>query len=162
MKLYLLRHATAVDLAASDAARALAPQGEEEARRVGLALAKLGAKPTLIGCSPLLRARQTAKIIAQTLAFTGRVEIFEELHNGTPTSLLLKAVKSRSRAQEVVLVGHMPSLAGHLSELVFDVPAARAGFTPAGAACIDLTQSQLSKSRLVWFKTHAELAKSVG
>src|ERR1041385_7758381 len=109
MKLYLLRHATAVDIAPTDAARALTPRGEEEARKAGLALAKLGAKLTHIGCSPLLRARQTAEIVAKVLQFPGTVEPFEELVNGTPTEMLLRKVKERAGAKEVLLVGHMPS-----------------------------------------------------
>lgn len=157
MKLYLLRHATAVDIAPTDAGRALSKRGEEEAARVGLALAKLGANLTHIASSPLLRARQTAAIVAQALQFRGPLEVLDELENGTPTALLLAAVKARREVREFLLVGHMPSLAGHLSDLVLQIPTARAGFTPAGAACIDLAQSQLSPQRLLWFKTHAEL-----
>jgi len=161
MKLYLLRHATAVDIAPTDAARALTTRGEEEAKRAGLALVKLGAKFTHIGCSPLLRARQTAEIVAKALEFPGAVEPFEELMNGTPTGMLLQVVKTRSGTREVLLVGHMPSLAGHLSELVIDIPVSRSAFTPAGAACVDLPKLQLGAGRLVWFKTHGELVKSV-
>ena len=42
MKLYLLRHATAVDVASSDAQRELTKEGREEARIVGAALAMAG------------------------------------------------------------------------------------------------------------------------
>jgi len=160
MKLYLLRHATAVDIAPTDEARALTPRGEEEARRTGLALAKLGAELTHIGCSPLLRARQTAEIVARTLQFTGAPELLEELVNGTPTEMLLQEVKARVGAKEFLLVGHMLSLAGHLSELVFSLPTARCGFTPAGCACVELKKLEVNGGRLLWFKTHAELAKN--
>jgi phosphohistidine phosphatase SixA len=43
MKLYFLRHATAEDIAASDAKRQLTKVGHEEARVAGAALAKLEA-----------------------------------------------------------------------------------------------------------------------
>src|SRR4051812_11739462 len=103
MRLYFLRHATAVDIAPTDATRALTPHGEEEAKRVGFALAKLGAKPTHICCSPLLRARQTAELVAQSLKFPGKIDTLEELTNGTPTTMLLHAVKSKPGAEEVLL-----------------------------------------------------------
>ncbi|MEI6082733.1 MAG: phosphohistidine phosphatase SixA [Verrucomicrobiota bacterium] len=160
MKLYFLRHATATDIAPTDEARALTPHGEAEAKSAGLALGKLGAKLTHIGCSPLLRARQTAAIVATTLQFAGKVEPLEELVNGAPTLLLLQAIKARTGVKEMLLVGHMPSLAGHLSELVFEIPASRAGFTPAGAACVELAHLKLNAGRLLWFKPHSELAKS--
>ncbi len=65
MKLYLLRHGTASDLASSDAERELTREGEEEAQIAGSALAELGVKPSHILSSPLARARQTAEIAAQ-------------------------------------------------------------------------------------------------
>jgi len=69
MKLYLLRHATAVDVALSDAERELTREGREEARIAGAALAELGVKVSHILTSPLVRARQTAEIVAKVLKF---------------------------------------------------------------------------------------------
>jgi phosphohistidine phosphatase len=69
MKLYLLRHATAADMAPSDAKRELTHEGREEARIAGEALAKLGVRPSHVLSSPLTRARQTAEIAAKALSF---------------------------------------------------------------------------------------------
>jgi len=71
MKLYFVRHASASDISASDAARKLTNEGCEEARVAGKALVKLGAKPARIFSSPLVRARQTAEILG-----TSKVRIF--------------------------------------------------------------------------------------
>src|SRR5580698_564113 len=86
MKLYLLRHATAVDIASSDALRELTKEGREEARIAGAALAELGVKLSHFFSSPLVRARQTAEIAAKALKFPGKVEILDELENGSSTT----------------------------------------------------------------------------
>ena len=62
MKLYFLRHATATDLAPSDAERPLTAVGRDEARSAGSALARLGCECSHILSSPLVRARQTAGV----------------------------------------------------------------------------------------------------
>ena len=117
MKLYLVRHATASDSAPSDADRRLTREGEAEARVIGKALAKLGVKPDAIAASPLLRARETAAIIGSALG-DGEVEIVEELENGPSTTALIRGLKAHAGARELILVGHMPSLAEHLAEFL--------------------------------------------
>src|SRR5258708_14959043 len=118
MKLYLLRHATAVDVAPSDAERDLTREGREEARIAGAALAELGVRLSHILSSPLLRARQTAEIAAKALKFPGNVEFLEELANNATTTALLKALKPFAPAGEILLVGHMPTLSEHLAALI--------------------------------------------
>ena len=108
MNLYFVRHTTAADYSANDAQRALTRQGEDEARRVGIALAGFEVQPSRIFSSPMLRAQQTAGIIGRELKFAGAVETLEELTNGRTTPSLLEALPVVGG--EVVLVGHMPSL----------------------------------------------------
>src|SRR5580704_4937066 len=107
MRLYLLRHATAVDIASSDALRELTKEGREEARIAGAALAELGVKPSHVFSSPLVRARQTAEIAAKVMKLPITVEVLDELENGTSTASLLKTLKSLSSLTEILLVGHM-------------------------------------------------------
>src|ERR1044071_3826245 len=116
MKLYFVRHTTPTDGAVSDAQHPLTSQGEEEARLVGTALAGMGVRPARILSSPLLRARQTAAILGEQLEFGGATQTLDELLNGASTSSLVRALKLTS--DEIILVGHMPSLADHIAELV--------------------------------------------
>ncbi|MCX7915632.1 MAG: phosphohistidine phosphatase SixA [Verrucomicrobiae bacterium] len=118
MKLYLVRHATAVDTAPTDADRELTREGKQEARVAGRALARLKTKPQFILSSPLVRAVQTAELLAEELDFRDDIVKLTEPENGPSTSALLRALKPYSRADELVLVGHMPSLAEHLAELI--------------------------------------------
>src|SRR5690242_17854927 len=135
MKLYFVRHATASDIAPSDEERELTREGKEEARIVGAALAELGVKPSHVLTSPLVRARQTAKIAAERMKFAGELEVLDELTNGTSTPSLLKALRSYASAHEIILVGHMPSLSEHLAAIIGAGNATGLAFGKGGVAC---------------------------
>jgi len=157
MKLYFLRHASAADVAPSDAERKLTKEGEEESRIAGAALAELGVKPTRIFSSPLVRARQTVEIVAKELEFSGHLVTIEELLNDTPTQLLLKALKSHGAANELLLVGHMPSLSEHIAALI-DSPSA--GGFPLGKgsiACVELDHLRAGSGQLRWLMRQKQL-----
>ena len=64
MRVTLIRHAEAGDDAPRDESRALTVRGRADARRLGRALARRGVRFTLIVTSPLVRAVQTAEIVA--------------------------------------------------------------------------------------------------
>jgi phosphohistidine phosphatase len=154
MKLYFVRHTTAADNAPSDAQRPLTRQGEEEARLVGAALASLSVLPERIFSSPLLRARQTAASIGRELKFAGTIEAIEELNNGESTPALLRALPA---ASEIILVGHMPSLAEHLAAMIGSPTAAGFAFGKGSVACIEF---QDSSGNLQWFKHLSQFASA--
>ena len=117
MKLYFVRHATPSETAASDFAKTLTPLGEDEARIVGAALLKFGVRPAHILTSRLVRARQTAEIIGRTLDCQSEIKPIDELKNGASTQALLRVLDPYAEAAEIVLVGHMPSLAEHIGAM---------------------------------------------
>jgi phosphohistidine phosphatase len=157
MKLYLLRHATAVDVALSDAERELTREGREEARIAGAALAELGVKLSHILTSPLVRARQTAEIVAKVLKFPRDVESLDELENSTPTPSLLKALKPLPSANEILLVGHMPSLSEHLAALIGAESAQAFPLGKASVACIELEHWRAATGQLRWLMRQKQL-----
>jgi phosphohistidine phosphatase len=157
MKLYLLRHATAVDAASSDAQRELTHEGREEARTAGAALAELGVKLSHIFTSPLVRARQTAEIVAKVLKFPGDVESLDELENGASTASLLKSLKPLSPANEILLVGHMPSLSEHLAVLISAESAQAFPLGKASIACVELEQARAGTGQLRWLMRQKQL-----
>jgi len=150
MKLYFVRHTTAADYSANDAQRALTRQGEDEARRVGIALAGFEVQPSRIFSSPMLRAQQTAGIIGRELKFTGAIETLEELTNGRTTPSLLKALTVAG--SEVILVGHMPSLAEHLTEILGKPNSSEFAFGKGSVACVELESSDGTGGKLLFFK----------
>ena len=159
MKLYFLRHATASDFAASDEERELTNEGREEARIAGKALAKLGVKPARIVSSPLLRAQQTAEIVAKVL--DSEVEILDELTNDTPTSRLLKAVKAAGEAKETVLVGHMPSLAGHVAHLIRAGSGEGLALGKGSVALVETGELKAGTGELRWLMRQKQLRELI-
>lgn len=162
MKLYLLRHATASDMAPSDAARELTREGEEEAQIAGAALAELGVTPSHVLSSPLVRARQTAEIAAKALKVQRGVESVDELANGTPTQTLLRALKSYSSEDEILLVGHMPSLSEHLAALIGSKNPQGLPLGKACVACVDLDELRPGRGQIRWLLRQKNLRHIVG
>ena len=150
MKLYFVRHTTAADYSANDAQRALTRQGEDEARRVGIALAGFGVQPSRIFSSPMLRAQQTAGIIGRELKFARPTETLEELTNGRTTPSLIKALPVAGR--EVILVGHMPSLAEHVAAILRKPNSSGFAFGKGSLACVELESSDGLGGKLLFFK----------
>jgi phosphohistidine phosphatase len=157
MKLYLVRHTTASDIAASDAERELTREGREDARIVGVALAELGVKPSRVGSSPLVRARQTAEIVAQATKFRGEVELVDELTNGTSTSTLLKMLQAYSSQEEILLVGHMPSLSEHLAAFIGSKSPQGLPLGKGSVACIDIDELRSGHGQLRWLMRQKQL-----
>lgn len=150
MKLYFVRHTSASDSAATDASRPLTRQGEEEARLVGVGLAGLGVRTGRIFSSPLLRAQQTAGIIARELKFAGQPGVLQELINGESTDSLLDALPA---VGEAMLIGHMPSLAEHVAQIMGGRDASRFAFGKGSVACVDV-----AAGRLEWLKHLSEFS----
>ncbi len=75
MNLYLLRHAEAEQEAASDGERQLTERGRGQARTIGRFCARNDLYPETIITSPLARAQQTAKIVADELKIANRVQV---------------------------------------------------------------------------------------
>jgi phosphohistidine phosphatase len=134
MKLYVMRHGPAQDDSPSgrDADRALTPSGRERVAAVAKALDAEGEAPFAILSSPLVRAVETAEIVAevthlsrraredkkaQRAGGTGEIEIRRELGMGTE-KLALLAELVRAGRKRVMIVGHEPDLSMLVMSLV--------------------------------------------
>jgi len=143
------RHSTAVDpyAAPSDDTRWLTSEGRSRMRRVATAIAG-ETKPTHIFTSPLVRAVQTAEILASGLAHDGPLEVHVPLSVDYGTTAQALAVLDDLPDDAVVaLVSHMPKvriLAGHLANEE-RVPAFRTG----SVFCVELSSSRAS-ARFRW------------
>jgi phosphohistidine phosphatase len=134
MKLYVMRHGPAQDDSPSgrDADRALTPAGRERVAAVAKSLVAEGEAPFSILSSPLIRAVETAEIVAeithlsrraredkkaQRAGATGEIEIRRELGMGTE-KLALLAELVRAGRKRVMIVGHEPDLSMLVMSLV--------------------------------------------
>ena len=155
MRICFLRHTTAVDIAPRDAVRALTPVGEKEAQIAAAGLVALGVAPTVILSSPLLRARQTAEIVARGMNFSKAISPLNELANDHSTAELLRALQPYRMAGEILVVGHMPSLVEHVTELIGATFVD--GFGKGSAALVELAELRCGAGQLLWRKRLDEL-----
>src|SRR5262245_36571238 len=119
MKVYIMRHGPAEDESASgrDFDRALTPAGRERVMSVARALVQADEAPASIVSSPLVRALQTAEIVAAATKLAdrgGNVETRREIAPGGAAIPLIEELR-REKRRRVMLVGHEPDL----SSLVF-------------------------------------------
>ena len=121
MKLYLLRHGDAGDGGdpkIKDAERTLTPKGVERTKQLAEALAEMAVSFDVVLSSPLVRARETAEVVARGLKFAGKVELTDSLIPfGSMENLVRQLTMLRPTPKNVLLVGHEPYLSGFISLL---------------------------------------------
>lgn len=123
MRLYLLRHGRAAPRdparATDDEHRALTRRGEEQVRMVGRSLRRCDHSIDLIWFSPLVRARQTAIILAEECATKECASPLAALSPGGDQAELLGRIDALDpRPASLMLVGHEPDLSQLISFLV--------------------------------------------
>ncbi len=118
MKLYIMRHGPAEDFSTSgrDGDRALTESGRERVRAVAKLLAAQGEAPRAIVSSPLVRALQTAEIVAHEIG-VDLVETAAELAPGGDGSALVRTLLKEER-KRVMVVGHEPDLSTLVTALI--------------------------------------------
>lgn len=162
MKLYLVRHATAEDKATDDASRRLTPEGLEEARIVGRALRRLKLAPEMVLSSPLRRAQETARLLAAELKPHPAYHETVALGFDGTLSAVLQAARKAGVRQSAILVGHMPSLAAHLAQLLGAPDPTPFAFGKGSVACVELDSPTAHRGALRWFLRQRQLAAVAG
>src|SRR5947199_10266519 len=112
LKLYHIRHGHAGDpdrWEGHDDSRPLSERGRRDLRRTAAVLARRETVDVLC-TSPLVRAVQTAEIVAEALEIDD-VQVLEELRTDVPVQQVLERV-AQLDAKRLGLVGHDPQLTG--------------------------------------------------
>lgn len=115
MDLYLLRHADANTVATTDDARPLSEKGISQAKKVGRFCKDHNVKPEIILTSPVLRAAETAEIVAEIIK--GELMVEPWLACGMQPETALEELRGYERFESVMIVGHQPDfslLAAHI------------------------------------------------
>jgi len=151
MQLLIVRHAIAVPYGTpglTDEERPLTDDGRRKFRRVARGLAKLVPRPDALLTSPLLRARQTADLLA---AAWRDIEPAAEaaLASGDFAGLETRLASFPS-GQLVALVGHEPHLSGLLAYLVDARAPERFAFRKGGSAMVELKGALSEGGMLHW------------
>jgi phosphohistidine phosphatase len=112
MELLIVRHAVACGRDRrrwpDDGKRPLSPAGVRRARKAATGLKVFSAAPDCLLTSPLVRARQTARILTEFAGWP-RAEEAAELAPDEPALAVLRLL-GRLRSKRVAIVGHQPAL----------------------------------------------------
>ena len=121
MLVYFVRHASAGSRKADpakDEKRPLDEDGIAQCGFMGRALAVLDTHVDAIVASPLKRATQTASLIANDLAFEGKLEIDPALRPDASYAQFRDLLDRHADKESVMVVGHNPNLSQFLARLL--------------------------------------------
>jgi phosphohistidine phosphatase len=159
-QLFLIRHGIAEergDAWPDDAKRPLSEDGIERFQRSARGLARLDIWIDVVLTSPLVRARQTADIVASAFDPRPSIITIESLAPGGSYASLLTDLEKHGRKTRIALVGHEPGI----GELGARLIGSRHSFEfKKGAVCrIDVDEiPPVSPGDLRWFLTPKVMA----
>jgi phosphohistidine phosphatase len=154
-EIYLVRHAIAAERGdewPDDAKRPLTTRGIARFKEGVAGLAWLNVAIDEIFSSPLVRAKQTASLLAAGLPGKAPVKLLDSLAPGHPPASVLHDLVKAAKSQRVALVGHEPGLgelAAHLLGSGRALP-----FKKGGVCRIDIQAFNSRRpGELQWFLT---------
>ena len=163
MKLLLVRHGIAEEAETfisggdSDGQRSLTEIGRKKMRKGANRLRSQIRQIELLACSPLLRARETAEIIAQVF---GNLPVIErpELDFGYPPEAVAAWLAQCPVKNLVAVVGHEPQLSLLTGLLLADVAQPLLIFRKGGMALIEFSgRVEAGAGTLLWALTPGQL-----
>jgi phosphohistidine phosphatase len=162
MNIYILRHGIAVEPGTpgfEDADRPLIPKGERRLRAAAAAMEKMELSFDLILSSPLLRARQTAEIVAEELRLKKWLQFSEALTPGGSMKTLVRQLNDWKPAPEnVLLVGHEPYLSRLIALLVAGDENAAIEMKKGGLCKLEADSLRAGRcAKLAWLLTPSQM-----
>lgn len=160
-----MRHGIAVDRGepgfAEDAARPLTGKGRRQLRQIAPGLRRLAGRLDWILSSPLVRARQTAEIIAAELNLEKRLEFSNALAPGGAPALLLRQLgRAKSAPDKLLLVGHEPDLSRFVSLLLTGGPDLQLELKKGGICKLEAQTLRADRcATLAWLLTPKQLKR---
>jgi phosphohistidine phosphatase len=150
MELFLLRHGPAVERGTrgfeDDASRPLTARGRRQMRKIAAAMKKIEADFDLILSSPVLRAKQTAEIVANGLKLQKRLKFSNALAPGGTAAVLMRQLEREKPApKRMLLVGHEPDLSRLVSLLVAGGPQLQIDFKKGGLCKLEAGKLRAGK-----------------
>ena len=117
MLLHLIRHAEAEPHRLDDFSRCLTEKGFKQARRIGCFMKEQCLRPEIILTSPVVRARETAEIIAKLMGKAPLTEVPWAACGMNP-EVALTELSGYAKLDSVMIVGHEPDLSSLSAALI--------------------------------------------
>lgn len=145
--------------AATDAERALTPEGDAQVRKSADAIRRMRLAFDLIVASPKRRSLQTAQIVAQAAGYpaTG-IHVTPAVVPDAAPDEMLAAIREFPNRSSVLIAGHLPSLMGLAAHLLAEGPPARIRLKNAGLCCLESAFPLMRNWELVFYLTPEQLA----
>jgi phosphohistidine phosphatase len=157
MELLIIRHAIAferdLDRWPDDALRPLSPAGIRRSHEAAAGLKELCKEPERLLTSPLVRARQTAKILTKVAGWP-QAKIAPELKPGEGAAAVLTLL-AKDRSKRIAIVGHQPDLSALLTAcLLKDGDSLRIDLKKNAVACLSFDGcARAGRAALKWLAT---------
>ena len=163
VSILVVRHGQAVDEAPGlgDSGRFLTGKGRKVTRKVAKWLAEKAERcPTEIWTSPLVRAVQTAEILAEYAHLTDSVRVAAELSPASDPRSVIARLAERRVEGTLALVGHEPGLSMLATGLLGDV--GWPGFKKSGVLGADYGGSDKATFRFLLDPKELEVVTDLG
>jgi len=165
MKVLIVRHAKAEDRDAfaaqgkPDTQRPLTEAGRKQARKAGEALKEMLPRIDVLATSPLVRALDTARLIAKAYKKLSPAEL-PALAPGTSEKALLTWLQQQPADATVALIGHEPDLSRVATWLLTGRSGAIMEFKKGGACLLEFAQTpEAGRATLAWLLTAGQLRR---
>lgn len=142
-----------------DSLRSLTKPGKRKMREVAAGLREIVETVDLLAASPLVRAQQTAKIVARAYDDMA-VNTVEALSPGSSPASLVDWLDGHASADVVAVVGHEPHLGMLVTWLMTQARESRVELTKGGAALLDFSSRvEAGSGTLQWLLTGSQLRR---
>jgi phosphohistidine phosphatase len=162
-ELCIMRHGPAVTRGTAtgeDSSRPLTPEGKEKVQQNARGLVKAGFEADWIVTSPLVRAAETAEIVADAFEPSVSTDFSDALKPGAAPEALIAFLARHLERRRVLLVGHEPDLSQLAGRLIGAGRHANLGFKKGGCCLIRFTEfPPKMPGELVWWLTPRILRK---
>ena len=167
MQLLVIRHGIAEDpstVAATgqdDSGPPLSKEGKQMMKGVAAGLRELVEKVDVIGASPLLRAQQTAQIIAKAYNDLPVATVEELLPESDPPALMTW-LRQHTARNAVAIVGHQPNLGLVVTWLMSGGKASRVALTKGGTCLLEFSESVSAGNGTLQWLLKPSLLRHIG
>ncbi len=140
MNLYIIRHAIAVQRGdpgyEDDSQRPLTDKGQKKMEKIMKGIHQLGVEFDVILSSPYVRARDTAKIVADEYKMRDKILFTDNLVPPGDFDQLIAEINEKYAVDNLALIGHEPMLSQFISFLIAGNQNTDITLKKGGIACL--------------------------